>query len=278
MILKVSDSLSRDISAKCQKIKPYFQNETDEFMARDNDFSNIVENTKRILERNLFIVVRNIGFNRERNIFEAFVKQFGKYYGEVEYTDIKLDCSYTGCNYNRIEFHNDDAIDIDTQPVYGFIQVIKEDPLKITKNHIVRIDDIVEYLEVFDPKLLEKLFTHKVPMLAQGINYIKNDNKEIIVKEPILYELNNKILVRFDSTRIKYHYWNKNIQQPLIEKKLIFDFLQVAQKVQHELYLEKGDILIHNNKRTVHDRGNCSMELLEDGTFNTREIFVSFVR
>ena len=39
-----------------------------------------------------------------------------------------------------------------------------------------------------------------------------------------------------------------------------------------------SNIFIHNNKRCLHDRGDCSMELNEDGTFNTREIFVSFVR
>ena len=278
MILKISNTLSRDISIKCSKIKAWHQSEIDEFIKNDKSFSEIINNIKLILEENLYITVKNIGFVRERNIFEAFVKQFGNYYGDVEYTDIKIDCPYTGCNYNRINFHNDDAIDLQTQPTYGFIQVINEDPLKITQNYIVKIDEIIDYLEVANQELLDKLFNYKVPMLSYGVNYLGKDKQEIILKEPIFYQNNENIFVRFDFTRIKHFYWKKDIKQSIEEKKLIFEFLETCNRLKKEIYLEKSDIFIHNNKRCLHDRGDCSMELNEDGTFNTREIFVSFVR
>jgi len=278
MILKISDSLSREISAKCEKIKVFFDSDIEEFIRQDKDFSNIIDNIKIILEKNLYITIKNIGFVREKNIFKAFVKQFGKYYGEIEYTDIKINCSYTGCNYNRIYFHNDDAIDLHTQPKYGFIQVLNEDPLKITKNYIVRIDDIIEYLEIYEHQLLEKLYTHKIPMFSYGINYINNEKKETITNEPIFYKKENITFVRFDIHRIKYYYYKKQKTQPIEEKKLIYDFLNVCEKLKKEIYLEKGDIFIHNNKKTLHDRGECSIELNNNGTFNTREIFVGFVR
>lgn len=278
MILKVSDALSKNISAKCKKIKTFRQEDIDLFIAQDKDFFKIIRNTKLVLEKNLFVTLKNIGFVREKSIFESFVKQFGEYYGAVEYTDIKIECSYTGCNYNRIYFHNDDAIDIKNQPKYGFIQVQNEDPLKITKNYIVKIDDIVEYLEIYNERLLEKLFEHKFPMLSYGVNYDANDKDEIIIKEPILYKKQDLIYVRFDLHRIKHFYWKKQIQQTIEEKRIINEFLNVCEKFKKEVYLEKGDIFIHNNKRTLHDRGECSIELLEDGSFNTREIFVSFAR
>jgi len=278
MILKISDTLSSKIATKCEKIKPYFQTDIDEFIAYDKDFSNLIEKIKLILEKNLFVIVKNIGFKRERNIFEAFVKQFGEYYGEIEYINITLDCNYTGCDYNQIELHNDDAIDLLNQPNYGFIQIVNEDPLKLSKNFIVKVDDIIDYLEIYNPDLLDKLYTYKFPMLSYGVNYINKSDKEIIVYEPILYKQNKTTYIRFDTTRIKYYYWKKNIIQPIEEKKIIYDFLNIAKKSQKEVYLEEGDILIHNNKRTLHDRGNCSMELNEDGTFNTREIFVSFAK
>lgn len=278
MILKVSDALSRNISAKCKKIKAFKQEDIDLFVEKDEDFSKIIRSIKLILEKNLFITIKNIGFVREKQIFEAFVKQFGIYYGQVEYTDIKIECNYTGCNYNRIYFHNDDAIDIKNQPKYGFIQIQNEDPLKITKNYIVKIDDIVEYLEIHNNNLLKKLFEYKFPMLSYGINYYGKNRDEIIINEPILYKEKNIVNVRFDIHRIKYFYWKKLKQQSIEEKKIIYDFLNVCEKLKKELYLEKGDIFIHNNKRTLHDRGECSIELLEDGSFNTREIFVSFAR
>lgn len=278
MILKISNSLSRKISAKCEKLKKYQQNEIDLFIKEDRLFSEIIKTVRLILEKNLFITVKNIGFVKEQNIFESFVKQFGEYYGQIEYTDIKIDCPYTGCNFNRIYFHNDDAIDIKHQPKYGFIQVQNEDPLKITKNYVVKVDDIVEYLEIYNESLLKKLFEYKFPMLSYGVNYENKNKKEVIINEPIFYKKEKTIYVRFDIHRIKYFYWKKQIKQSLEEKRIIYDFLNVCEKLKKEIYLEKGDIFIHNNKRTLHDRGDCSMELLEDGTFNTREIFVSFVR
>jgi len=278
VVLKISDELSRVISTKSLKIKAFHPDDIERFVRKDKDFSDVIEKIKVVLEKNLFVTIKNIGFLREKSLFEAFVKQFGEYYGAVEYTDIKLECLYTGCNYNRINFHNDDAVDIDKQPKYGFIQVENEDPLKITQNYIVKVDDIIEYLELYNSELLEALFAYKIPMLSYGVNYDSQNNNEIIVNESIFYKDETNIKVRFDTTRIKHYYWKKNIVQSLEERKLIYDFLQVCEKFSKKLYLEKGDIFIHNNHRTLHDRGDCSMELLEDKTFNTREIFVSFAR
>lgn len=277
-VIKISDNLSSKIATKVEKIKIYHQSEIDKFLQLDDNFLSIYQATKKVLDENYFVIIKNIGFAREKVIFEAFVKQFGKFYGGVEYTDIKLDCPYTGCNYKLIELHNDDAIDLHTQPLYGFIQVQNEDPLKLAKNGLVKVDDIVAYLEIYDKDFLNQLFTTKINMLAYGINYDGNDNSEIVVNEPILYKNNNNIYVRFDLTRIKHYYWKKNKVQSTEEKHLIDKFLAIAKKFRKEVYLEKGDILIHNNKRTLHDRTECSLELNIDGSFNTREIFVSFTK
>ena len=277
-VIKISNELSSDIATKSQKIKAYRQSDIEAFLESDSSFQNIVNLAKKILEENCFVVIKNIGFVRERSIFEAFVKQFGSFYGEVEYTDIKRDCPYTGCNYKAIELHNDDAIDIENQPLYGFIQVQNEDPLKLSKNGIVKIDDVVNYLEIYDKDFLDELLNRKVNMLSYGINYYNKEKTEIVCSVPILYKNGNVYKVRFDLTRIKYYYWKKNISQSIDEKLLIDRFLTISKKFRQEFYLEKGDILIHNNKGTLHDRSECSFELNLDGSLNTREIFVSFAR
>ncbi len=277
-IIRISNNLSSKIATKVKKIKTYHQAEIDKFLQLDNSFLIVYQAIKKVLDENYFVIIKNSGFVREKSIFEAFVKQFGEFYGGVEYTDIKLDCPYTGCSYKLIELHNDDAIDLHSQPLYGFIQIQNEDPLKMAKNGLVKIDDIVNYLEIYDKDFLNQLFTTKITMLAYGINYDSANNDEIITNEPILYKNNNNIYVRFDLTRIKHYYWKKNKVQSREEKYLIDKFLAVAKKFRKEVYLEKGDILIHNNKRTLHDRTECSLELNTDGTFNTREIFVSFTK
>jgi len=277
-IIKISKELSSNITTKSHRIKKYHQNDIDSFLKSDESFQNIFNSSKKILEENYFVVIKNIGFVREKEIFESFVKQYGEFYGAVEYTDIKLDCSYTGCTYKSIELHNDDAIDMKRQPKYVFIQVQNEDPLKMTKNGLVKVDDIVNFLKNYDKSFLYELLNTHINMLAYGVNYDGNNKEKIIVNEPILYKKNDIFNVRFDLTRINYYYWKENIIQSIEEKLLIDKFLSIAKKFRREIYLEKGDILIQNNKRTLHDRTECSFELNLDGSFNTREIFVSFIR
>ncbi len=73
--------------------------------------------------------------------------------------------------------HNDNAIDIN-YPTYGFIQVVPQDPLKLPQNGIVKIDDIVNYLYLYDKELLDILLTHPIPMLSHGIYYDEKDPPE----------------------------------------------------------------------------------------------------
>ncbi len=277
-ILTLSDGLSSKIATKVERINVYHQSDIDTYLKDDEDFQNVIDNAKKILGKNHYVIIKKTGFVREKAIFEAFVKQFGSFYGTVEYTDIKLDCHYTGCNYSALELHNDDAIDLENQPLYGFIQVQNEDPLKLTKNGVVKVDDIVSYLEVHDRELLKDLLNTCVSMLAYGVNYDGKDKKKIEVHEPVLYEKEGIYYVRFDLTRIKYYHWKKKQEQPSKQVTLIKDFLSIAKKLRKEIYLERSDIYIHNNKRTLHDRTECSIELNSDGSVNTREIFVSFVR
>jgi len=276
--LTVSKELSGNIATKSQKIKIFHQNGIDDFLKTDESFQQIFSYSNKLLEKSQFVVIKNIGFNHDKSIFEAFVKLFGKFYGAIEYTNIKIDCPYTGCKYDAIELHNDDAIDLTNQPKNGFIQVLNEDPLKTTRNGVVKIDDIIRYLEIYNEKLLNELFNHKVPMLAYGINYDGENKDEILTQEPIFYIENEEAKVRFDLTRINYFYWKKQMTQSIKERKMIDSFLCVANKFKEEFYLAAGDILISDNKKTLHDRTGCSFELNSDGSLNTRDIFVSFIR
>ena len=271
-IIKISDEF------KTKMIKEFSCSNEQESLDYMNGkgFQNLINTSKKLLKSNKYILIKNIGFVENKQLFELFVRQFGSYYGVIEETDIKINCDYTGCTDRLIELHNDDAIDLKNQPDYGFIQIQQEDPLKLAKNGIVIISELVRYLEVYNPNLLEKFYNIKVPMLSFGINYDNKDKTLLEIKEPILYKKSNRTLVRFDLTRIKFYYKYKNTIQSEEESFLIDEFLYYAKKFRKEFYLEKGDILIHNNKQTLHDRTECSFELNSDGSFNTRKIYVSF--
>jgi len=114
-------------------------------------------------------------------------------------------------------------------------------------------------------------------MFSKGVHYYDNEKKEITIKQTLLYAEENEIKVRFDLHRIKAYYFSKQLSQSHDEKQFISKFLDLADKLKKSIYLEKHDFLIVNNRKTLHDRGECSLELNQDGSFNTREIFVGFV-
>jgi hypothetical protein len=273
-IIKISDEFKIKMAEEFSR-----SNEQENFdYINSKSFQNLINSSKKLLKSNKYVLIKNIGFIENKQLFELFIKQFGSYYGVVEETDIKMKCDYTGCTDRLIELHNDDAIDLKNQPDYGFIQVQQEDPLCLAKNGIVVIDELIRYLEVYNIELLRKFYEIKIPMLSFGINYDDTDKTLLELKEPILYKKPNQTLVRFDLTRIKFYYKYKNIIQSKEESFLIDEFLYYAKKFRREFYLEKGDILIHNNKQTLHDRTECSFEFNSDGSFKTRKIFVSFAR
>ncbi len=244
-------------------------------LSNEQDFLFLIDSLKKILANEKFVVLKNTPFRTMYHL-EAFIRFFGNYYGCVEHTGIKVDCNYTGCATNNLVLHNDDAVDIDSQPNIGFIQVIKKDPLFKVKNGIVVIRELIRKLRYENPELLEKLLTTKVPMISKGINFDSENKKIIELKSNILYKENNEYKVRFDYDRIMYYYQYHKLKQSYEEGKMIYQFLMHCEDLKKNIFLDIGDILIHDNKATLHDRNECSIGIDVDQKLFTREIFVSF--
>ncbi|EIJ43562.1 Taurine catabolism dioxygenase TauD, TfdA family [Beggiatoa alba B18LD] len=276
-ILSISTPLRAHISSIAHHINVFVQSDIDSFIQQNKYFLLIYQSVEKILDKNCFVVIKNIGFNRNRAIFESFIKLFGRFYGVVEYTGIKVDCAYTGCSYNALTLHNDDAVDLNN-PKYTFIQVLSEDPngTNFGWNGVVRIDDVFEYLTLHDKALLDKLFNYHFPMLSYGVSAYSESREEIILREPIFTYHRGYLKVRFDLSRIKHFYFKKEIAMPDEEKLILDKFLSVCQQFRKRYYLSCGDILIVDNHRTLHDREETTLELDEDGRFISREILVSF--
>ena len=243
-------------------------------------FISIKESIQKVLDEDKFVVIKGfpVGSKKDRLFFEALVSQFGQFYGAVEFTGIKVDCRYAACSRNALTLHNDDPIDLVKQPKLGVIQVIKQDPLFKVENGVVIIRELIRVLKFENKKLLDDLLSTPVPMLSYGVNYDDDNKDEIVINEPILRKTEVGYMVRFDFDRNKFYYQIKQEKQKYEESKMIYDFLFYADKIKKTMVLELGDILIHNNLEALHDRGECSIEFNEDGSLNSREILVSFVR
>ncbi|TWX68549.1 hypothetical protein ESZ36_08625 [Colwellia demingiae] len=248
-----------------------------DYIKNNKSFTNLISSIKTILKEDKYIIVRGLVSDSDK-FFEVFVEEFGLFYGAVEKTGIKIDCDYTGCNRKALGLHNDDAIDIKNQPKFGFIQVTNPDPVLHVMNGIVIISELVNKLKYENPDLLKSLLNNPVPMLSYGVNYVDKNNDEIVINEPVLYKKNNEYHVRFDDSRIGHFYYKNKLAQSSNELDMIEKFIKVSHSIKHEFHLECGDILIHDNLTTLHDRSECSIEINFDGSFNTREIRACFAR
>jgi len=276
-ILKLEEKFSSFLATKFSKLKMYHGSDIINFLDTSTEIQNIYNNIQKLLDRKYYTVLKNLDLQNDKTLFYHFSGLFGKVYPEIDYTDIKIDCPYTGCVSGYLIWHTDDAILGNTQPQYSTIYVIEEDPLKLPQNGILDIDDLVYYLEINDEDFLEELLTRQLPMFSKGVHYYDREKEDITIEQTLLYIENGDIKVRFDLHRIKSYYFSKQIKQSFEEKKFINKFLTLADKLKKSIYLEKHDFFIVNNRKTLHDRGECSLELNQDGSFNTREIFVGFV-
>lgn len=253
-------------------------NDTTEIYKRlceQDDFIFLIQSIKKVLSEEKYIVLKNTPLRTKKHL-EVFIKFFGIFYGNIEHTGIKIECNYTGCATSKLILHNDDAVDLKSQPTLGFIQVIKIDPLFEVKNGIVVIRELIRKLRYEDPKLLELLLTIEVPMLSAGVNY-ETENKDFIeTNAPILYKEDGQYKVRFDYNRIMFYYQHKRIKQTHQEGEMIYNFIKHCEAIKKEFFLNEGDIFIHDNKSTLHDRSSCCIGIDTDKKVFSREIFVSF--
>ncbi len=238
----------------------------------------LLSSAKKFIDQNKYIQIKGLPILNEFG-WQTIISHFGEYYGAVEKTDIKTDCNYTGCSLNSLTLHNDDAVDVINQPKYGFIQVTQSDSLGVVPNGIVLIRELKRKLQFESPDLFSSLLSRPIPMLSYGVNYDDKTKKEIVTNEPILYKSDTgEYCVRFDRDRNLFYYQDKNITQDPEEAKMIYNFLNYANKIKKKIFLSEGDILIHDNQCTLHDREECSIMFNLDGSTHTRTIAVSFAR
>lgn len=275
-ILLLSDEAQASIQAGLQVKQT--QEEVEDLLRQSPAMSALLYSAKKIVGQEKYVQIKGLPALNELG-WQAFAGYFGEYYGAVERTGIKTDCNYTGCALNPLVLHNDDAVDLARQPKYGFIQVTQADSLGIVANGIVLARELKRKLQFEDPELLRKLLSNPVPMLSYGVNYDDKIKQEIITNEPIIYKSDTgEYCVRFDHERNTYFYRKKESSQSLDEAFMIHEFLRHANQIKKKVFLSEGDILIHDNKCTLHDREECSIRFNLDGTTHTRSIAVSFAR
>tara|TARA_R110000764_G_scaffold110472_1_gene196934 strand:+ start:712 stop:1551 length:840 start_codon:yes stop_codon:yes gene_type:complete len=275
-ILLLSDEAQASINASLRSDRG--QRQMEDVLGSNRAVVALLSAAMIILRQEKFVQIKGFPV-LDDSAWKFFSEHFGVYAGAVERTDIKVDCTYTGCAINPLTLHNDDAIDLERQPEYGFIQVTTADRCGPVSNGVVLARELVRKLKFEDPDLLQKLISLPIPMLSYGINHESASKREIIIDTPIIYkDVDGEYCLRFDLERNSHYYREKKKSQPLEEGMMIYQFLRHASVLKKKVLLSVGDILVLDNKRTLHDREECTICFNLDGTTQTRSIAVSFSR
>lgn len=246
-------------------------------------FSPLFSVIGELLSRHHYVHVSNVNFAPRREVLEALANVLGVFRPPVENTNVRIDCKYDGCRVGALPLHNDDAL-LNEMPEFGVLQVEDECPLRMPTNGIVLVDEIVDYLELHNAKLLERLLTNEVPMLSSKHVKVIRGNEvvfeeqegELLVRQSILFKDGGVYQSRFNPGRINYYYFKKCVLQSQDEKNMVAEFVEVANKLRKSMYLKKNDILIYNNKRTLHDRSESAVEVGLSGEIKSRSFYIAF--
>ena len=246
-------------------------------------FSPLFNTIKELLSQHHYVHISNVSFAPRREVLEALAGVLGVFRPPVENTDVRVDCAYDGCRIEALPLHNDDAM-LSVMPTFGVLQVENECPLRMPTNGIVLVDDIVDYLELHNAKLLERLLTNEVPMLSSKHVKVIRGNElvfeeqegELLVRQSILFKDGGVYQSRFNPGRINYYYFKKCVLQSQDEKNMVAEFVEVANRLRRSMYLKQNDILIYNNKRTLHDRSESAIEVGLNGEIKSRSFYVAF--
>ncbi len=278
MILLLHNNLNKYIEDALTSVL-YNRCDIEQVFKEDKTFLNVISSIKRILDRNHYVILKSFPLLDNVYVFDSFSLQFGIIHRpadlvETEYAKVSLECDRTsGCNFRSIPLHNDETHE-NIIPKYGFILNINEDPVSDVKNNIVKIGDLMTYLEIKNRMLHDSMLEHQFYMYQ----FNKKLNQIIKIKKPLILKKNNQYFTQFHYERIKNFYKHNNLDMPHFEKNILLSFLEEANKFKQSYLLKQGDLLIHNNKKVLHDRENCNVMLEKNNKILSREIWVNFVQ
>jgi len=143
-------------------------------------------------------------------------------------------------------FHTDYSTHPNT-PDYLTLNIINRDPMYpfYSRNSIVLLDDILDFLKLYNKNLLEYLTLTDIP--------VKVNNKIVYQK---IIDLENNV-IRFHEKLIKDALVITNRQNEIF---YIDEFVTICTFLMKDFVLDEGDLAIISNKTVLHKRGPATIK------------------
>jgi hypothetical protein len=183
-----------------------------------------------------------------------------------------LGAGLQGNQTEQLFLHTDFAM-LKTPPSATLIQCRMSDPAgdDYGRNGIAVAQHIVS--RYFGSNALNTILNTPLPFAGRTPS-----GQEIVLSEPILKIQSGELArVRFHPSRIHHGFRMRGTPPTWDEAEVLRQFQDMALNVRSEHLLRVGDILIVNNRTTLHDRTRCSIRLKLDG-FESRISHILFVQ
>jgi alpha-ketoglutarate-dependent taurine dioxygenase len=181
---------------------------------------------------------------------------------------------YASCRSAALSLHTDYAT-FSTPPRFTITHCIEPDPEFPKKglSIVIRTAPVVEHLRNKEPELYALLKSACFPFRRNA----EHDRYHADV--PLHPILDDGDQVRFDRTLILPSLENSSDdgRSTLIDAVFAFEDLCLRHGERFELALDTGDILIIDNRRVIHSRGECTVHH-ENGRIRSREVNLVFLR
>lgn len=217
-----------------------------------------------IIIENDFVCLKEHGSENNFKFLIIIIHLLGKIYHDeahqgnfINVASPSIGARLQGNQLLPLSLHTDFAM-LDNPPEGTIIQCSREDPMGVDygKNGVSLVKDIISLY--FGSDELNLVLSTPMPFAGKR----PSDGKNIIIYRPILeIEDRDTYCVRYHISRIHYAFKIRGYPATKVEIEVLTLFLKMAQSVRFELVMQEGDIAILNNRKVLHDRSLCSLQL-----------------
>jgi len=211
---------------------------------------NIIE--EELSTKKDYLIVRKFGKNLAALVSLVYFLSKGKMFNIPRLNDAFI-AIFEMKNSNELShtlkdgfFHTDYSTHPYT-PDYLTLNVVRRDPMYpfYSRNSIVLLDDILNFLRLYNNDLLKYLTSSSVPVKV---------NEKIIYQKIISLENN---IIRFHEKLIKEALVLTNREEEIY---YIDEFVTICTHLMKDFVLDEGDLAIISNKTVLHKRGPAAVK------------------
>jgi len=181
---------------------------------------------------------------------------------------------YASCRTAELSLHTDYAT-FPEPPQFTITHCIEPDPRfpEFGRSIVILLDQMLKRLRTDEPALYHLLRTRPMPFRRNA------EHDSYHAEVPAFTVLDDCDRVRFDSTLIVPTLEAGDLpdRAELIDAALRFEDLCHTYGERVEVPLDRNSVLICDNRRVVHSRSSCTVEL-RDGKLVSREVNLAFLR